>query len=192
MKRGDKFALLAEAHTGPQAVDLVAKLKPELLILEVELGGLSPASLLEKCRAAHPAIQFLLLSNGTAVKAVGRTAGTGVMGVIDKQDPTELLLQALRVIRSGETWFTQSTARRAGTAPPERHLSIELTAKEQQVLDHMLVGKNNGTIADHMQVTKQTIRRHASIIYEKLGVTTRVQAILRARVLRDESERRKL
>lgn len=175
---GEEFVLVGEAHTGLEALALVSELKPDLLILELDLVGPPPSELIRHCHELHPGLKILVFSNQAGVQHIAPLRGAGIVGFVAKKESPELLLQALRVVRSGESWFSHSVL--VGSLSPQRP-QWTLTEREQQVLDHIVQGKSNYSIAEELSISKQTVRRHATLIYEKMGVANRVQAVLQAR-----------
>ncbi len=91
-----------------------------------------------------------------------------------KKEAPECLVQATRVLASGGTWFSHEVLPLLNLTPQDS----PLTPREEQVYNLIRAGKDNGAIAHELSLSKQTIRRYATVIYEKLGVKNRIEAIV--------------
>lgn len=170
-----EFCVVGEAVDGSGVLPRIHSLRPDLLILDLEMPGDSTSSILAECGKHYPELKILILSGHTGLQQVAPLRGLPIRGFVLKREAADCLLQAVRVIAAGETWFSHEI--QPLLSPPSEDTS-PLTQREAQVYELMRAGKDNGTIAAELLLSKQTIRRYATVIYEKLGVKNRVEAIL--------------
>jgi DNA-binding NarL/FixJ family response regulator len=179
----------AEGATAAEALRLVAELRPDVLVLDVNLpdgNGLDVARQL-CAQDTHPAI--LILTVHRDPQTVFGLLECGAVGYVLKDDALETLTAAVRAVAQGESWLSPAVAaqvvRRAvkqETPAPEGMLAEKhhLTPAELRVLRLLAEGRDNTAIAALLVVTKRTVQNHISNLYGKLGVTTRTEAMLYA------------
>lgn len=176
----DSYRVIGEASDAEEAFRRVQELRPDLLILDLEMAGRAPLELIQDCRRISPELKVLVLSAHTEAKYLAPLRGAGIAGFVLKDEAPDNLIQAIRVIEQGSTWFSHTVIQQVlALSDNDRQASpTRLTPREKQILDLMLLGKDNRTIAEELSVSKQTVRRYATVIYEKLGVNNRIQAIV--------------
>lgn len=185
--------IVGEAADAYTALELVAAQKPDLLILDLDMPGCPPDETIRRAAELHPAMKVMILSGSKDPRFLRALAGVKFSGFVLKDEAPENLLQAVRVIGQGSTWFSHAISRKflAISQENEGELALCLTKREREILDLILQGKDNAGIATSLKLAEQTIRRHASVIYQKLGVSNRLEAVVWAqRVgLADQYER---
>jgi len=177
----DFCTVVGEASTALQVLELVAELKPDLLILDLvmDAGGLAPAVVIDHCREIHPPIKILILSSHTGTASMSALQSVTFEGFVVKTEGIELLPQAVRSLLAGQTWFSHEAAEGILQAQTRSGSVLQsLTRREEQVLRLMWEGRDNGNIAEELQVSKNTVRRYATVLYQKLGVRNRLEAIV--------------
>ena len=172
-----EFLVVGEAKSGDTVLPSVQSLRPDILILDLEMSGESPSRIIAQCRQRHPEVKILILSSHTGPEHILPLRGLPIDGFLLENEAPDCLLQAMRVLESGGTWFSKAIKPLLAQAPVPGKESL-LTQREHQVWELMRKGKDNRSIAQELSLSKTTIRRYATIIYEKLGVKTRVEAIL--------------
>ncbi|MCW5872437.1 MAG: response regulator transcription factor [Candidatus Eremiobacteraeota bacterium] len=179
LQERDFCRVVGEAADALQSLQLVERCKPDLLILDLELGCEFPAeTLIPGCRERHPELKVLILSGHTETRHVLPLRDLGVDGFVVKSEAPDCLTQAVRLVLDGEKWFSHAVAAAISARSAQPDLLDRLTPRELQVLRLMHEGRDNEAIAQVLGLSKQTIRRYATIIYEKLGVKNRIEAIL--------------
>ena len=175
-----EFLVVGEAQNGHQLLQLLKGVRCDLLILDLQMDGPSTDRLIPECQRIQPMVKILILSAHVDSSVLAPLRGLGINGFVVKEEAPDSLLQALRVVNSGSSWFSHSVLQMTLTlSQREREVPYGLlTARETEVLQKMKEAKDNQTIADELNVSKQTVRRYATLIYEKLGVKNRVQAIV--------------
>ena len=188
LERDEQFRVVAEAPDGGALLDVLRTSEPDVLLLDIEMPDGPTARLIPQVRLCKPSIRIVILSAHTEHRYLQPLRDLDIAGFIIKDEAPERLLQAVRVVHHGETWFSHSVAQAfCGMAQADRaNSTAKLTRREQQIFELMQLALDNATIAEQLNLSKQTVRRYATIIYEKLGVKNRIQAIVEAdKALRD-------
>ncbi len=101
-----------------------------------------------------------------------------ISGYLLKDEAPEHLLQAVRVLGSGATWFSQGVMEKMMNSTDAEDDLVTLSPRERQILRLLAQAKDNATIANELSLAEQTVRNHVSTLYSKLGVSSRVEAIV--------------
>jgi len=175
------YRIVGQAKDSFETLDLITREKPWLLLLDLQMDGYPSERLIQDCHESHPSLKVLILSAHLDPRYLRPLREARIEGFLLKDEAPDSLLQALRVLDSGATWFSHAVLQQVMSISEAERLQDgpKLTAREQQVFDLMMQAKDNQTIADELKVSKQTVRRYATVIYEKLGVKSRVEAIVK-------------
>lgn len=160
------------ASSGPEAVEVCRKLRPEVALVDMLLGGESGAEVCEEIRAASPSTRVLLISGAGVISPfVARSAGAS--GFISKDWSAVDVVKAVRMVSLGTEVFADQTP-----------LDSPLSEREQEVLSLIATGSTNKEIASHLHLSPHTVKEHTSAIYRKLGVRNRAEATRQAQRLK--------
>ena len=191
VRSGIKLALLnhegldvvAEADTGNGALNAVIEHKPDLLILDLSMPGLPSEEVVAQGVLAHPELKTLVLTAYDDDVYVRRLSQVPISGYLLKDEAPESLAQAVRVIEKGAVWFSQSIATRImGFSRTQARDPLKIfNACERDVLLRIAQGLDNHAIALDLHLAQQTVRNYVCTIYQKMGVSSRVAAVLWAR-----------
>jgi DNA-binding NarL/FixJ family response regulator len=184
-----EFEVVGQAGSGPEAVALVERTTPDVLLLDLAMPGLDGVEVLHRLRelgATTRAIVFTVFDTDdriiTAVEA-------GAAGYLLKGVPRDVVFDAVRVVKAGGSLLQpvvaarvlRHVATRGGTAqPPAGAPVISLTPRERDVLGHLVRGSSNKQIASALGVSERTVKFHVSAIFIKLGAGNRTEAVTRA------------
>jgi DNA-binding NarL/FixJ family response regulator len=183
----DDLELAGEAGNGAEAVRLAAELRPDVVVMDVQMPGLDGIAATRQLVAALPAARVLVLTMFEDDATVFRALQAGARGYVMKGASFPELTRAIRAVGHGEALFGPGVAERLAqwfaTAPPpvEAEAFPELTAREREVLARLALGRKNADIAAELFLSPKTVRNLVSSILAKLQVSDRVQAGLRAR-----------
>ena len=182
LERDDQFQIVAEVPDGLTLLGVLGRVEPDVLLLDLEMPHGPAPTLIPQIQDCSPATKILILSAHTGTRYLQPLRNLGIAGFIIKDEAPERLMQAVRVVHGGETWFSHAVSQAfTGMAQAERsNLAGKLTAREQQIFELMQLAMDNAAIACQLDLSKQTVRRYATVIYEKLGVKNRIQAIVEA------------
>lgn len=177
--------VVRRATTMAEAEALAASVRPDVVIVDVDLGREDGLLLTQRLRAEHPEIRVVVLTchedAATACAAVRAGASAFVPKVAAVQD----LVQAIRGVQRGESWIPPSlltAVLRALQAPareksPEEQAIALLSAREQEVLALLAAGCDRATIARRLFVSQNTVRTHVQKVLAKLGVHSSLEAV---------------
>lgn len=173
------FQVLAEARNGFEAIRMVKLFKPEILLMDLEMGCSSAEETIARCLASKPDLKIAILSVHVEARYLRPLRDLEIRAFIHKDEAPESVLQALRVVKEGGTWFSHIFARQLAAITRVEPLAPDLTPREREILGLMLIGKTNQAVAEELCLSKQTVRRYTTVIYEKLGVSSRIEAIVK-------------
>jgi DNA-binding NarL/FixJ family response regulator len=179
----DTIQVLAEASTWTDTVREVLRHRPDVLILDLQAGGI--AAIHEITRSA-PEVAVLVFTSVEDDDSVFAAMRAGIRGYILKDAEREDIVRAIHGVAAGEAIFGAAIATRVTkvlSQPPTsaHHTFRDLTTRERQVLDLIAAGLPNSSIALRLQMARKTVSNHISAIFTKLQVADRNEAIVRAR-----------
>src|SRR5215207_504403 len=185
--RLDRVAVVGEAASGDEAVELAHKLEPHIILMDIKMPGLNGIEATREIQRANPQIGILVLTMFEDDDSVFAATRAGAKGYLLKDSGGEGVVHAIRAVASGEAVFGPGVAERIigyfsapRAAAPQRAFP-ELTEREEEVLSLVAQGKSNREIARQLFVSLKTVRNHVSNILLKLQVADRAQAVIRAR-----------
>ena len=178
LSQSDEITVVAEAHDFKEAVELLGKMKPDILLLDVEMPGGKAENLIVTAREMQPNIKILILTSHAEAATIRALMKAKISGYLLKDEAPEHLLQAVRVLGSGATWFSQGVMEKMMNSTDVEDELVALSPREKQILRLLAQAKDNATIADELSLAEQTVRNHVSTLYSKLGVASRVEAIV--------------
>jgi DNA-binding NarL/FixJ family response regulator len=180
-------AVVGEAASGDEAVELAHKLEPHIILMDIKMPGLNGIEATREIQRANPQIGILVLTMFEDDDSVFAAMRAGAKGYLLKDSGGEGVVHAIRAVASGEAVFGPGVAERMigyfsapRAAAPQRAFP-ELTEREEEVLSLVAQGKSNREIARQLFVSLKTVRNHVSNILLKLQVADRAQAVIRAR-----------
>lgn len=173
---GDEtLELIGVASDGHECQQMAQSLMPDVLLLDLNMPGPPPLETLSELNKRCPGLKVLVLSAHDDYVSVRALLRAGVNGYVLKNEALDILLQAIRTVALGGTWFSQIVVQKlARTA----RITPEFTKRERDVLHCLARGASNDMIAAELDVTERTIRFHLKNIYRKLDVETRGEAIV--------------
>jgi DNA-binding NarL/FixJ family response regulator len=187
LDRVDDVAVVGEAASGDEAVELAHKLEPDIILMDIKMPGLNGIEATREIQRANPQIGILVLTMFEDDDSVFAAMRAGAKGYLLKDSGGEGVVHAIRAVASGEAVFGPGVAERIigyfsapRAAAPQRAFP-ELTEREEEVLSLVAQGKSNREIARQLFVSLKTVRNHVSNILLKLQVADRAQAVIRAR-----------
>ncbi|RME84462.1 MAG: DNA-binding response regulator [Caldilineae bacterium] len=178
--------VVGEATTGSEAVDMAVELRPDVVLMDLNMPEINGIEATRRILAENPDIAVLVITmfDDDTVFAAMRA---GARGYLLKGAEGEETLRAVRAVAHGEAIFSPTIADRimhyfAHTpAQPSLAAFPELTEREREVLTLIAQGLTNRAIAERLVLSEKTVRNHVSNIFGKLQVADRAEAIIRAR-----------
>jgi DNA-binding NarL/FixJ family response regulator len=170
--------VVGEISEASGLLEAVRVVKPDVLVLDAHMPGQKVIEAARELHASHPGVAVLILSAYNRREYVVGMLGAGACGYVLKDDPPEALPAA---VRAGRQWLSpRVTELLVKSASVDERIVEELTEREKEVLRLMSTGLRNEAIADALDITEQTVKNHVRSIFGKLGVETRVEAVLYA------------
>jgi DNA-binding NarL/FixJ family response regulator len=181
----DGYELVGEAATGAEAVRAAVTLHPDVLVMDIQMPGMSGIDATREIGRVAPGVAVLMLTMFEDDESVFAAMRAGALGYVLKgASPTDMI-RAISAVAAGEAIFGTGVARRALTyltAPrPDTTAFPELTPREREVLGLIASGLGNAAIAERLGLAANTVSNHISNIFGKLQVASRAEAIVRAR-----------
>jgi DNA-binding NarL/FixJ family response regulator len=161
------------AGSGDEAIELAARYRPHVAVVDLFIGEESGAEVCERLRAAEPATRVLLFSGAGEISPHAARAA-GASGFAHKDWPARKIAGAIRLVGLGGTVFERQEQ------PAQ---ALGLTERERSVLELMAAGSTNPEIAESLHLSKHTVKEHTSSVYRKLGVRNRTEAVQKAQRL---------
>jgi DNA-binding NarL/FixJ family response regulator len=182
------FNVEAEAQDAAEAVSLASQIKPDIALMDVQLGASSGIDATRRLRLVSPLTRVVMLTVSSKEHHVVEAIQAGACGYVLKDAPVDFIVASVRAAAAGESLLSPRVAadllgrlresRPPSNAPTNRLL--KLTARELDVLSLLTAGKENAQIAAELLISGQTVKSHVSSVLAKLGVDNRVQAAVYA------------
>ena len=178
LEQAQDMQIVGEAQDGDEIKRLVAKLRPQMLLLDLIMPKLSPAELEKWVRENYPETITLILTAHDRDAYLASMMEAGAAGYLDKKMRAGDLISSIRRAARGEFLFDKKQlerARRWREAVSGKWES--LSKREREVLQMLTEGADNNAIAASLEITINTVEKHLKNIYRKLGVSSRSEAI---------------
>ena len=170
------FVLGGEAVTGAQALDLVKRLHPDILILDImlpDINGIDVLAQIDTCRISTRVVIFSMHANDSYVRAVLQA---GAAGFVLKDALTSELIHAIREALIGHRYLSSAITNRAvdmylqHDEPQLAGPTEVITARERQILQFVALGETSVAIADQLTISPRTVETHRANLMRKLGL----------------------
>jgi DNA-binding NarL/FixJ family response regulator len=176
IKRKADLSLVGAATQGTQALELYRKHKPDVVTMDYKLPGMDGVECTALLCNEFPEAKVLLLSIFEGSEDIWRAMQAGASGYVSKAAKISEVIQAIRNLADGKTYFSAGLAERVAT----RKATTSLRAQELTVLRELAAGRSAKEIALTLNLAESTIRFYLKNLYAKLGVSDRAQAITTA------------
>ncbi|MEV6549613.1 response regulator transcription factor [Streptomyces sp. NPDC051597] len=179
--------VVAEAATAAEALEAVALQVPDVVVMDLALPDASGVDVTRRLGGLHPGLPVLMLTMSDDDGSLLAALQAGARGYLVKGAGAGEVLHAVRTVAAGGAVFGPQTAARLtallreGRRHDAEQLFPALTAREAEVLELIARGLDNRRIARHLVLSEKTVRNHVTHIFDKLQVTTRAEAVARAR-----------
>lgn len=170
------MTVVAQAANGQEAVELWARHRPDVTLLDLQMPILDGVQALEQIRRLEAGVRALMLTTFDTDNDISRAIKAGAKGYLLKDAPREQLLACIRKVHAGETFIAPAIVAKLAAG-----LSSEaLTGREREVLSLLARGKSNKEIGSNLFISETTVKSHLRGIFAKLNVLSRTEAIAAA------------
>lgn len=180
LEQAGDIRVVGSAATATAALAVLPERSPDVVLLDLDLGDEDGLDALPRIQAAVPRAKVLIL---TALKDRARDQAavrTGARGLVLKDAPADALLEAIRAVAAGELWFDPRVLPAPGQpgAAPEPSALSKLTAREREIVSLIGEGLRNEEAARRLGITEKTVRNHLTVVFDKLGVSGRLELLV--------------
>jgi two-component system nitrate/nitrite response regulator NarL len=180
-----EFEIIGEASDGQEALELIRKLDPDILLLDCIMPKISGIEVLQKLSDRQYRTRAILLSGGANHDEISKAFRLGARGYVLKESAANTLFKSMRAVMADKYWIgTKSVSRLPqanGHTVSTRSHSLKdfgLTARELEIVRAVAEGFANKDIAGRLSISEQTVKHHITNIYDKLGVYNRLELTL--------------
>jgi DNA-binding NarL/FixJ family response regulator len=172
IKNESDILIIGEADSGEDAVKLTDELKPDIILMDISMPGISGLEAAGQIKKKYPAIGIIILTIYKSEEYFIEATKLGVEGILHKDIGREELLSAIRKVKNGEKYIGQRFAQmladyyRKETTPAAK--KVIFTRREEEILKLLAEGKSNHEIADKLCISIRTVETHRSNLVQKL------------------------
>lgn len=180
------FEVVGEASDGDGLVALAGRAKPDLILLDLAMPRRDGMEVLRELSAARLPVRTLLLTASINKSQIVQALRLGACGVILKESTTQRLFDCIHCVMAGQYWVGRESVSDLVMAlrsvvPPDgvpRVPDFGLTRREMEIVTLVVAGYSNPDIAQRCSISEQTVKHHVSNIFDKLGVSNRLELAL--------------
>jgi DNA-binding NarL/FixJ family response regulator len=190
----EDFEVVAQAQDGRQVLDVLQQYEPDILLLDLKMPGLDGLATLQRLQSGRNKTRVIVLTASDDKNEFVQAMKLGTSGIVLKQTATDLLIKSIRKVHAGEIWLDSHTTAAVirqfvaadevpsapqASAPRERERS-PLSQREREIVALVAQGFKNKEMAEKMFISEQTVKNHLHNIFDKLGVSDRLELALYA------------
>ena len=197
----EDFEVVAQAQDGRQVLDVLQQHEPDILLLDLKMPGLDGLATLQRLQIAKNKTRVIVLTASDDKNEFVQAMKLGTSGIVLKQTATELLIKSIRKVHAGEIWLDSHTtaavirqfvANDEAPVPQQQHSPLPpaplarererspLSQREREIVALVAQGFKNKEMAEKMFISEQTVKNHLHNIFDKLGVSDRLELALYA------------
>ena len=173
LRQESGLVVVGEAANGEEAVRRYCALRPDIVLLDLQMPVLDGVGAIEQIRAANADARVLVLTTFDADDDIERALRAGAKGYLLKDASAGELVSAIRDVHAGKTRVAPAVAAKLA----ERVSQLQLTMRELGVLRLLAKGKSNKEIGVALSIAESTVKVHVTNLFEKLKVSSRTEAI---------------
>jgi NarL family two-component system response regulator YdfI len=173
------LTLVGEATDGLEAVRLTAELEPDVVLMDLRMPTMDGIQAIHQIKAQNPGVEIVILTTYDDDAHIVRGLRAGARGYLLKDASRKTLFEAIRTAARGESLLSSTVVDKvvAHLAEPQPEASEALSDREQEVLALIADGSANKEIALRLSIAERTVKAHVTSIFNKLGVSSRAEAV---------------
>lgn len=187
----DDIAVVGEAENGRQALDVIEETNPDVLLLDLKMPGMDGITALQTLQHSPRKTRIIILTASEDKNEWVAAMKLGCSGIVVKQTQPDLIVKSIRKVHAGEIWLDSHTtaAVMRQFASPQDQLAANgkggrerspLSTREREIVALVAQGYKNKEMAEKMFISEQTVKNHLHNIFDKLGVSDRLELALYA------------
>jgi len=186
LEGADDVQIVGEASNGVECTKMLGKLKPDILLLDLRMPEKDGLGVLEEVNFDSLPTRVIVLTAAEDDRDVVRAMRLGARGVVLKQSASDLLLKSIRKVHEGEIWLdNRMTAEvidafKKSSESGQRREKPLLSDREKEIVQLVAQGFRNREIGEKLFISEQTVKNHLHNIFDKLGVSDRLELALYA------------
>ena len=185
LEREEKLEVVGEAGDGEEAVQMTSQLKPDVIIMDISMPKLNGIEATKRIKALQPSAVILILTAYDYEQYIFPLLEAGAAGYLLKDVSSRELISAIETVYRGEAVLHPAVARKVmqrltKVEPTGEHTSDLLSERELTILKMAAKGMSNSDIAEKLHLSARTVESHLGSIFNKLGVGSRTEAVIKA------------
>ena len=168
-----ELEVVAEAANGLDAIAAFRQHRPDVVLMDLRMPGMEGVEAVKRIREIDPQARVVVLTTYDADEDIARALQAGAKAYILKDIAAEALVTCIRDVLTGKTYLAPAAAAKLA----ERVTQVQLTPRELSALRLLANGNSNKEIATALQISERTVKTHLGHLFEKLGVTSRTEAV---------------
>ena len=187
----DDIEVVGEACDGREVVRVVQELQPDVVILDLRMPNMDGLSALQALQQVDRKAKVIILTASEDKNEFVQAMKLGCSGIVLKQTAPELIVKSIRKVNSGEIWLDSHTTAAVmrqfsapgdimGGTPAKGRERSPLSQREREIVSLVAQGYKNREMAEKMFISEQTVKNHLHNIFDKLGVSDRLELALYA------------
>jgi two-component system, NarL family, nitrate/nitrite response regulator NarL len=179
--------VVAEARDGQEAVSLVRKHSPDILLLDISMPTHPGLEALQQLHEENNPVRIVILTADIKPQELATAIESGARGLVMKASATEVLVKAIQIVMAGSYWVGLQQVNNLNAylekqfqahKSQKRTNTYGLTPRELQVVSAVVSGRSNKAIATKLEISEDTVKHHLSNIFDKTGASTRVELVV--------------
>ncbi len=188
----DDIDVVGEANDGRETLDLIDQLEPDVVLLDLRMPNVDGLTALQTLQASNRRTKVVVLTASEDKNEFVQAMKLGCSGIVLKQTAPELIVKSIRKVFAGEIWldshttaavmrqFATTTGEGAASGSAKPRERSPLSAREREIVAFVAQGYKNKEMAEKMFISEQTVKNHLHNIFDKLGVSDRLELALYA------------